>query len=91
MTVVNVRPGRLLRLRGALGPLQGMAVGGAMTIMLTCANGGTDATLTYTVAGYAKDGFATLADAVDKVLGEQISRLKQSIEAPRKQSRARAA
>jgi hypothetical protein len=83
-TVVNVRPGRLLRLHGALGPLQGMAVDGAMTIMLTSANGGTDVTLTYTVGGYAKDGFATLADAVDEVLGEQISRLKQFIEAPRK-------
>ena len=81
MTVVNVRPDHLLRLRGALGPLQGMAVEGAMTFVLMPASGGTDVVLTYTVGGYAKDGFVTLADAVDKVLAEQISRLKQSVEA----------
>lgn len=81
MTVVYADPGKVLRLRGALGPLQGEGVDGAMTFKLNAAGGGTDITLTYNLAGWMKDGFKSVESAGDGVLGEQISRLKRLIEA----------
>lgn len=80
MTVVYLAPGRAVRLRGALGPLQAMGDEGALTVEFKPANGGTDVTLTYAVGGFAKDGFAGIASGVDGVLGEQIQRLRRSIE-----------
>jgi len=75
MTVAYVAPGKALRLRGALGPFQGMGVDGAMTVMLKLAGDGTDITMTYAMGGYAKGGFIDLAKAADGVLGEQLARL----------------
>ena len=75
MTVVYAAPGKMLRLRGALGPMQTMGVSGAMTWALQAAGNETDLTLTYAVGGYANDGFAELAKAVDGVLHEQVNRL----------------
>lgn len=80
MVVVNVIPGQLLRLRGALGPLQGMAVDGAMTVSLHGIGNHTWLTLTYAVGGYAKEGFGELANAVDSVLGDQTARLARFLE-----------
>ena len=80
MTVLFVRPGGALRLRGALGPLQGLGVGGALTIELKAAAGGTDLTATYNVGGYLKDGLASWAPPVDGVLSEQFARLKLLVE-----------
>lgn len=80
LVVVNVIPGKLLRLRGALGPLQGMAVDGAMTFSLHAHENSTQITLTYVVGGYAKQGFGELAKAVDSVLGEQTERLRRFVE-----------
>jgi uncharacterized protein YndB with AHSA1/START domain len=48
LVVVNAMPGRVLRLRGALGPLQSMAVDGALTLSVRAANKGTLLTMTYT-------------------------------------------
>jgi Polyketide cyclase / dehydrase and lipid transport len=80
LTVVQVMPGKSLRLRGALGPLQGMAVEGAMTFSVQGSGTGTDLKVTYVVGGYAKDGFEGLSKAVDRVLGEQVARLKKLAE-----------
>jgi uncharacterized protein YndB with AHSA1/START domain len=80
MHVVYVAPGKTLRLRGALGPFQGLAVDGAMTWSVHGAGEGTDVAFTYAVGGYAKDGFDELSKAADKVLGEQIERLKKSVD-----------
>ncbi len=80
LVVVNAMPGMLLRLRGALGPLQGMAVDGAMTFTVRAAGKNTQLTLMYVVGGYAKQGFGELATAVDSVLAEQTVRLKRLIE-----------
>ena len=80
LIIVNAIPGKLLRLRGALGPLQSMAVDGAMTISLLPAENTTRVTLTYTVGGYSKTGFDELAKAVDSVLAEQTARLKRFVE-----------
>lgn len=91
LVVVNAIPGKLLRLRGALGPLQGLAVDGAMTFSLRPAGNATQLTLTYTVGGYSKQGFAELAKAVDAVLGEQTARLKRFIETGSAESAAQPA
>jgi uncharacterized protein YndB with AHSA1/START domain len=80
LTVVYVSPGKALRLRGALGPLQGLAVDGAMTWSVQSAAGGTDVSMTYAVGGYVKDGFEDLSKGVDHVLGEQLVRLKKLID-----------
>jgi uncharacterized protein YndB with AHSA1/START domain len=82
LQVIYVSPGHALRLRGALGPLQAMAVDGAMTWTLKNTPKGTDITLTYAVGGYSKDGFAALSTAVDQVLADQVARLRNSLQAP---------
>ena len=80
LLVVYAAPGKGLRLRGALGPLQAMGVEGAMSFSLKGGNDGTDLTMTYAVGGYAKEGFDNLSKAVDGVLGEQVTRLHRLIE-----------
>ena len=80
LIVVRADPGKILAMRGALGPLQGSGVEGAMTISLKPAADGTDLTLTYTVGGYLKDGLQRFAGPVDSVLAEQVARLKALIE-----------
>jgi uncharacterized protein YndB with AHSA1/START domain len=80
LVIVNIEPGKLLRLRGALGPLQGSGVDGALTWTIAPAATGSTITLTYAVGGYMKDGVASVAAPVDSVLGEQLKRLKTFIE-----------
>jgi len=80
MVVVNAIPGKLLRLRGALGPLQGMAVDGTLTWNARPHANATELTLTYAVGGYAKQGFHDISQGVDSVLEDQIARLKQFVE-----------
>ncbi|HUO89762.1 MAG TPA: SRPBCC family protein [Rhizomicrobium sp.] len=80
LAVVFASPGKRLVMRGALGPLQGLGVEGAMTIDLKPSDGGTDLTATYNVGGYLKDGLTSWADPVDRVLGEQFNRLKADVE-----------
>jgi uncharacterized protein YndB with AHSA1/START domain len=80
MRVVYVAPGKVLRLRGALGPLQGLGVEGAMTLSVKAAASGTDITISYAAGGYAKDGLDGLSKVVDHVLGEQLERLRKLID-----------
>jgi len=80
LRVVYAAPGKALRLRGALGPLQGMGVDGAMTWSLKGSANGTDISVSYAVGGFTKDGFEELSKAVDHVLSEQIERLKKFID-----------
>jgi uncharacterized protein YndB with AHSA1/START domain len=87
LIVVMARTGKKLVMRGALGPLQGLGVDGAMTIDLKPADGGTDLTATYNVGGYLKDGLASWAPPVDNVLGEQFNRLKTDVETGGKQAK----
>jgi hypothetical protein len=79
--VVYVAPGKTLRLRGALGPFQGLGVEGAMTWTVKSGANGTDISVSYTLGGYAKDGFDAASKAADRVLGEQIERLRKLIDA----------
>jgi uncharacterized protein YndB with AHSA1/START domain len=80
LIVVRAVPGKTLVMRGALGPLQGLGVEGAMTISLKPATDGTDLSLTYNIGGYLKDGVASWAMPVDGVLSEQVMRLKTFVE-----------
>ena len=76
MTVSLVDPGRELRLLGGLGPLQGMALHGAMSFRFEQADSGqTRIVHEYRVAGYTKDGLQDLAPIVNAVQTGQIDRL----------------
>ena len=77
MTVVFASPGKTLRLRGGLGPLQSLGVSGSMTFELHAAEKGTKVDFTYAVGGHKPDGFADLAPIVDSVLGGQLDRFKK--------------
>jgi hypothetical protein len=80
LRVVYVAPGKALRLRGALGPFQALGVEGSMTWTMKAGAKGTDISVSYAVGGYAKDGFDGLSKGADRVLGEQIERLRKLIE-----------
>lgn len=80
MIVVYALPGKTLRLRGALGPFQSLAVDGVLNWSLKGDATGTDVTLDYRIGGYAKGGFADLSQAADGVLRGQVERLKTFVE-----------
>jgi uncharacterized protein YndB with AHSA1/START domain len=80
LEVVFVEPGRQLRMRGGLGPLQGMGVSGSLTWTIEHSPESTEVTLTYAVGGYHAGGLHALAEPVDTVLGGQLARLKKFIE-----------
>jgi hypothetical protein len=54
---------------------------GALTWILKSGANGTDISVSYTLGGYAKDGFEAASKAADRVLGEQIERLRKLIDA----------
>lgn len=83
LRVVYVAPGEILRLSGALGPLQASGVAGHLTWRLTGGSGGTTVTLSYGVGGFIEGGFEPIAPAVNAVLGEQLRRLKLFVETGR--------
>ncbi len=76
MTAIYLDPGKALRFEGGLGPLQPMGASGVMTIAFkpAAAGQGTTVTLVYNVSGYAAEGLAGIAPAVDQVLAEQLAR-----------------
>jgi uncharacterized protein YndB with AHSA1/START domain len=80
MVVVYAAPGAGLRLRGALGPLQAEGVDGALSWTLKPAEGGTSVTQSYVVGGYIRDGMEPWPPRVDRVLDEQLQRLKSFVE-----------
>lgn len=86
LRVVHVAPGQLIRLSGALGPLQRSGLAGSMTWQFTSAPPATRVIMTYSVGGYLQGGFGQMATAVDGVLGEQVRRYKAYVDggAPRK-------
>jgi len=83
MSVVYASPGKLLRLAGAIGPLQEAALAGTMTWNLLQAGGGTTVELTYTVGGFRAGGFRDIPTVVDGVLRGQLARLKALVETGR--------
>jgi hypothetical protein len=83
LTVVYVEPGKMLRMTGGLGPLQGLAVTGTLALGFAEEDGRTTVELTYAVAGYRPGGLADWAAAVDGVLTGQLTRLKRYVETGR--------
>lgn len=81
--VIHVAPCKVLRLSGALGPLQPEALTGTLTISLKPADNGTSIRFDYVVGGFARFDLAGLAPAVDGVIGEQHRRLVTLIETGR--------
>ncbi len=83
LNVVAAMPGKLLRMTGGLGPLQGQAVRGAMTWEIEAAegdDGGTSVRLTYATHGYAPKGLESWAAPVDRVMGEALERLARYVD-----------
>jgi hypothetical protein len=74
-TVAYAQPAKMLRLLGALGPLQEFGVMGSMTWQIEAAAGGSRITLTYNVGGYADRPLSDWAPIVDEVLASQAQRL----------------
>jgi uncharacterized protein YndB with AHSA1/START domain len=70
--VVMSRPGELLRIRGAFGPLQELAVTAVLTVQLAAKDGGTEATVTYRLSGDASHKLDAFVPVVDQVIGLQF-------------------
>jgi hypothetical protein len=77
MRVLFAHPGKVLRMQGALGPLQSEAVIGTLTVAMepTKDKAGTRVSFSYVVGGYMRYTVAEIAPAVDKVLGEQFKNM----------------
>jgi hypothetical protein len=79
MSVINARPPKSLRLSGALGPLQELAVTGILTWDIEPAGGGSKISMTYTVGGFSVQSLSALAPLVDSVMVLQMQRLGRFI------------
>ena len=79
MRVVYAERGKMLRLQGGLGPLQGEGVAGSLTWTLKAVPGGTEITQSYVVGGYVRMGTEKLAPLVDGVMSEQLGRLAAAL------------
>ena len=77
--VLMAMPGKMLRLRTALGPLQERALTGVLTFFLKNENSATTLTVEYRVNGASASGLDQLAPNVDEVLGAQVNRLRRYI------------
>jgi uncharacterized protein YndB with AHSA1/START domain len=78
--VVQVQPGRALRLYANLGPLQELPVTGVLTFTIAMQETRTILRVTYRVSGPPDVGLDKLAPAVDQVIGQQFKRLKSLAE-----------
>lgn len=77
--VIQAYPLKMLRLRGGLGPLQGEPATGVLTMTLEEIDGGTRVLWEYNVGGSMRYEPAEIAPAVDKVLTEQLHRLRDHL------------
>ena len=75
MTVTFVDPGKLMRMTGGLGPLQGMGLDGALEWRFVEEKGGTRITLWYRAGGYTPDDLGKFVPVIDKVQGLQLGGL----------------
>jgi hypothetical protein len=70
--VVYADKGRMLRLAGGLGPLQGMGVSGAYTVEFKARGAQTEVVAIYVVNGFDAQGLDKIAPVVDQVLSGQL-------------------
>lgn len=78
MVVVYTDKPRVLRMQGALGPLQSEAVNGTMTFAMDEGEkrGTTRLSLSYVVGGYMRRPVRAIAGSIDDVTGDALQRLK---------------
>ena len=79
MHIVQSAPGTMLRMSGALGPMQGEAVKGVLTITFKKAPTGTQIVWEYVIGGYMRFKPEQISKAVDGVMSEQLARLAKSL------------
>ncbi|WP_190276562.1 SRPBCC family protein [Tsuneonella flava] len=80
MEVVLAEPGKALRMRGALGPLQSEPVQGVLTITMKAADeGGTRIVWEYVVGGVLRYPPDTISKAVDGVMSQQLNGLADKL------------
>lgn len=77
MTVTFVDPGKLMRMTGGLGPLQGMGLNGALEWRFVKEKDGTRITLWYRAGGYTPDDLGKFVPVIDKVQGLQLGGLAE--------------
>lgn len=75
MRVIYAHKNKVLRLSGALGPLQSEALTGTLTMVMQPQDGKTAVRFSYKVGGYMEFKVDEMAPAVDGVIGEQLARL----------------
>lgn len=77
MRVLFADPGKVLRMQGALGPLQSEAVLGTLTVAMEPMKdgAGTRLSFSYVVGGYTRFPMDKIAGSVDGVLAEQFASL----------------
>lgn len=81
--LIFVDKGKMLRMEGAFGPLQGEAIVATLTFELSPeGDKATKVKMTYVAGGYSPTGFEKLAPLVDGVFGTQLDGLKTAAEAP---------
>jgi uncharacterized protein YndB with AHSA1/START domain len=77
--VLMAMPGKVLRIRTALGPLQERALTGILTFWIRNDDSTTTLTVEYRVNGANASGLDALAPSIDSVLGTQLERLRRYI------------
>lgn len=83
LRVLSVEPGRRMRLRDDVGPLQGMGEQhGALEWCFVEENGGTRITLRYGTHDYLPDDISELATAVEEVQSDRLQGLARYLRAP---------
>jgi hypothetical protein len=79
LQVLTARPGAV-RLIGAMGPLQGLAVNGVMTIELRPSDGKNLLTVTYRIGGADAATLQQWPDKVDAMISETTDRLAHQLD-----------
>ena len=82
MRVIYAAPGEMLRMSGALGPLQGEGLAGTLTVEISTAGSGIEVSWAYVVGGNARFPLQEVAGTVDLMLAEQMTRLVSRLENP---------
>lgn len=77
--IIFAKPNEMIRLSGALGPLQGEALTGTLTIQIKETPTGSALRFDYVVGGYMRFKVADIAPAVDRVIGEQLRGLADAL------------
>lgn len=79
--VLSIKRDSLLRLRGAFGPMQAMAVNGVLEFQLIPGKDGTQIDLAYRVTGADSSRLDAIAAVTDKMFAEQMTALKALLDA----------